>query len=129
MAVSDLSGDVKSFLDEHVTSVMQLEVLLMLRETGVVSTPSDVSRRVGGSVDAAIACLTALDRSGLVDRLADEAELRYRYGPSTPKLAKTVDDVADSYARRKVAVITHIYSEPDDPLRSFSDAFRLRKER
>jgi hypothetical protein len=63
----------------------------------------------------------------------------YRYRPSTPELNAAVADLAKAYADRRVTVISLIYSKPTeksveppkppttDPLKSFSEAFRLRK--
>lgn len=127
--MADLSDDVRAFIDERIPSVMQLEVLLHLRASGGSCTPNDVSRRVGGSLDAVIVCFTELERGGLAHRIDDETEIRYEYAPADRSLAATVDAVAAAYASRKVAVVTQIFSRPDDPLRSFSDAFRLRKDR
>jgi len=128
--MSDLPDDVAAFLRAHITSVMQLEVLLHLRgRAGDAVAPSQLSRELGGSVDAAIACLLELERAGLVDRADDPNELCYRYEPGDRTVASAVDAVADAYARRKVAVVTEIFSEPPDDLRSFSDAFRFRKDR
>lgn len=127
--MADLPDDVQAFLREHVTSVMQLEVLLHLRAAPAACTPMQVSREVGGSVDAAIGCLRALEQTGLVEQVDDESELLYRFAPRSKKLSEGVAAVADSYARRKVAVVTQIFSRPDDPLQSFSDAFRIRRGR
>jgi hypothetical protein len=65
----------------------------------------------------------------------------YRFRPSTPELNAAVADLAKAYADRRVTVISLIYSKPSektvlaypakppatDPLKSFSEAFRLRK--
>lgn len=127
--MAGLPDDVVRFLRAHIESVMQLEVLLHLRSApGEPHEPHVLSRELGGSVDAAIGCLTTLERSGLIVR-DDPAELSYRYAPSDAELAEAVDAVADTYAKRKVAVVTEIFSQPKDDLRSFSDAFRLRKDR
>jgi hypothetical protein len=127
--MADLPDHVQAFLREHITSVMQLEVLLHVRAAQAPCTPMQVSREVGGSVDAAIGCLTSLEQSGLTARTDDESDLLFRFAPRTPKLRAGVDAVADAYARRKVAVVTQIFSRPDDPLQSFSDAFRIRRSR
>lgn len=127
--MAELPDEVRAFLRAHIESVMQLEVLLCLRnEPDVAHEPTQLSRELGGSVDAAIACLSALERSNLVVR-DDPAELAHRYAPADRSLAAAVDLLADTYAKRKVAVVTEIFSQPKDDLRSFSDAFRLRKDR
>lgn len=127
--MADLPEDVRSFLRAHIESVMQLEVLLCLRRRpDVAHDPTELSRELGGSVDAAISCLRELERSRLVVR-DDPDELTHRYAPADRDLAGAVDLLADTYAKRKVAVVTEIFSQPKDDLRSFSDAFRLRRER
>ena len=128
--MADLPGDVQRFLNDHVQSVMQLEVLLRLRAApDEVHSPMGLSRELGGSVDAAIACLRGLEATGLAAPSDDPDELAYSYRPRDRGLAATVDQVADAYAKRKVAVVSEIFREPQDALRSFSDAFRIRKDR
>lgn len=128
--MTDLSDGVQRFLSDHVQSVMQLEVLLRLRAAPEQAhSPMGLSRELGGSVDLAIACLRDLEATGLVAPSDDPDELAYRYRPRNRGLASIVDEVADAYAKRKVAVVTEIFSEPQDALRSFSDAFRIRKGR
>jgi hypothetical protein len=39
-----------------------------------------------------------------------------------------IDQLADLYQQRRVAVITQIYSRPVKNVQTFADAFRLRKE-
>ena len=127
--MAELSDDVSAFLRAHVTSVMQLEVLLHLRASPDAVDPTQLSRELGGSVDSAIGCLLDLERSGLVERSDDPGELCFRYAPRDEGLDGSVDAVADAYAKRKVAVVTAIFTEPADDLRSFSDAFRIRKDK
>ncbi|HTU80889.1 MAG TPA: hypothetical protein VMF61_02105 [Candidatus Acidoferrales bacterium] len=45
-----------------------------------------------------------------------------------PEADELVRRLAELYADRRTAVIERIFSEPRDPLQSFADAFRLRKE-
>jgi hypothetical protein len=60
----------------------------------------------------------------------------YQYQPATAELDRTVADLARAYADRRVSIISLIYSNPRpagprpaDPLKSFSDAFRIRKDK
>lgn len=126
--MSELPENVRQFLRDHISSVMHLEVLLRLRAAPDDHlTPMQLSSELGGSVDLAIACLAQLERSGLVRQVDDD--LTYRYSPQDRARAAVVDTVADTYTRRKVAVVSEIFRQPDDPLRDFSNAFRLRRER
>ena len=124
--MSGLPDDVRGFVEAHITTVMQLEVLLHLAAAPTETfEPPQLSTRLGGSPDAVILALEQLVASRLVER--DEEELRYRYAPASPELAAAVTAVAGTYANRKVAVVTLIFSTPSDDLRDFSNAFRFRK--
>jgi hypothetical protein len=51
-----------------------------------------------------------------------------RHGPHTPELADQVGRLLQLYRERPVTMIKMIYARAKDPLRVFSDAFRIRKE-
>lgn len=124
--MSGLPDDVRAFVEGNITTVMQLEVLLHLAAApDETFEPTQLSARLGGSPDAVILGLEQLVSARLVER--DEEELRYRYAPASPDLAAAVTSVAGTYATRKVAVVTLIFSKPSDDLSEFSRAFRLRK--
>lgn len=126
--MSDLPDDVTQFLERHITSVMQLEVLLALRSEGQPVTTRQLIRNIGGSVDQVLHCILALDQAGLVEQLEEGDEIGARYVASG-KLDTTVGHVADEYSKRKVRVVTFLLRDPGDPLESFSDAFKLRRDR
>jgi hypothetical protein len=54
---------------------------------------------------------------------------RYRYHPSTDGTESTIDDLAESYAKYRVAVIGLIFSKPSERVTVFADAFRIRRRR
>jgi hypothetical protein len=41
----------------------------------------------------------------------------------------TLDDLAESYAKYRVTVVTLIFTKPSDDIAQFPDAFRIRRER
>ena len=113
------------FIGEHISSVEGLEVLLLLHgeperwwradEIGaeLKSVPESVSLR-----------LADLREHDLVEANADGA-----HRVSRAVDAAAVDELRESYRRRRVAVIAAIFAEPgDDPAQDFADAFRLRKD-
>jgi hypothetical protein len=53
---------------------------------------------------------------------------RYRFEPSSPALAKSVEALAASYADRRVSVVAALDAEPGERIREFADAFRIRRE-
>jgi predicted transcriptional regulator of viral defense system len=69
--------------------------------------------------------LSRLHDIGLVERLADGA---YRYRPSSPELEALVVELARLHAERPLAIAQAIHGGPDDKLRAFSDAFKLKKD-
>ncbi|HEU4885729.1 MAG TPA: hypothetical protein VFT45_26070 [Longimicrobium sp.] len=124
---ADLS-DARRFISEHLSSAEQLDVLLLLHaEPGGSFSAVDVSERVYTVPAAALLRMDELARAGLLmtDGAADP---RYRYAPASPALAERVDTLARAYRADRVGVVRMIYDKPkDDPVRSFADAFRLRR--
>jgi len=119
---------VRRFIIDHIGSVEALEILLLLAAGTVREyTAEEVSRILCTSLESAAARLQELHRSKLLARVETANSLKYRFDPAAPG-AKVVADLEKVYKTRRVSVISFIYSNPTDPLRAFSDAFRLRKD-
>jgi hypothetical protein len=119
---------VSRFITEQLSSVAQLEMLLLLRHDPERTwTPSDVGQSLYTSPEVCAAQLEDLRSRGLLSRL--ESESRYRYAPSSPELEAVVTILAELYRERRVTVITLIYSKPVDKVQTFADAFKLRREK
>jgi hypothetical protein len=119
-------ASVRGFIASHIVSVAQLEVLLLLRAAAdKVWTPSEVSRALVTQPEAAAGWLDDLRERGL----ASESEGRYRFTPSSQELDRIVDDLAESYANYRVAVIGLIFARPSERITLFADAFRIRRKR
>ena len=125
--VGDFPADVERFLLQNITSVDQLEVLLLLRaDPGRTWSPAAVSRELATQPEAAAQRLADLQALRLVVP-AEGHDRPYRYAPATDDLRAQVDRLAQVYKERRVAVITLIYSKPHSQAQAFADAFRLRK--
>lgn len=123
--MSDLPPVVRAFLDEHIFSASQLEVLLLLREDeGRDVSLADVSRRTALPQSSLGPWLDAFVSRGLLTRDGD----LYRYAPQDAETSGAVDTVADFYRRRKTTATRYIYASTSDPLIRFADAFRLRRD-
>lgn len=121
--------DLKQFLLGHVSSVAQLEALLLLRSQREREwTADEVSRALATTAEMASEQLAELQARGLLARKG-EPNTRYQYWPATPDLDAQVSRLETTYRERRVAVITAIYSQPVDKVRTFADAFRLRKDK
>lgn len=123
--MSDLPPLVQAFLDEHIFSASQLEVLLLLREDGGRPASLDeVSRRTALPQSSMGPWLDAFVSRGLLTREGD----MYRFAPVDGQMEEVVAEVADVYRRRRTTVSRYIYARTQDPLVRFADAFRLRRD-
>lgn len=111
-------------MNDRIESVGQLEVLLLLSRASGPLTADAVARELRIDPAGAEQQLQQLVRRGLVAG----SQSGFVYAPATPELAAAMADLARLYADRRVTVISLIYSKPPDALRSFADAFRIRKD-
>jgi hypothetical protein len=124
----DFPADVERFILEHITSVEQIEVLLLLRAHSDKDWNAQaVSRAIYTQPDAAAMRLADLHGRGFLTAQKEPGE--YRYHPQSDEQKRLVDRLAELYKERRVAVISLIYSKPQDPVQVFADVFRLRKEK
>lgn len=119
---------VEVFIGEHLTSVAQLEILLLLRGQGERAfSAHDVAEALRIDPGWAAGELERLRTRGLFAK--SESETGYCYTPATQELATAVDDLAKTFATHRVAVITMIFAAPSDSVGSFADAFKLRRDK
>jgi hypothetical protein len=125
---NDLPEDVRRFIADHIESVEQLEILLLLHQHGGrVWTAESVARELRIAPISAGERLDDLARASILSRTqGNPAE--YRYAPASPKLDEAVAGLATAYSERRVTVINLIFSKPVDKIRTFADAFRLRRD-
>jgi hypothetical protein len=118
---------VRRFIVAHIDSVESLEILLLLFGGSAREfSASEVSRNLCTGLESAKAQLHQLHKAGLL-AVAVADPPTYRFNPGSPE-APVVADLEKIYKTRRVSVISFIYSKPTDPLRAFSDAFKLRKD-
>ncbi len=128
MAEAQIPDEVRRLVAEHIPTAEMLEIVLLLaREPGRGWTADEVSRRVFTVPAAAVASLEGLVARGLAasDTAADPS---YRFAPATDELRRQVEALSEAYRVSRVAVIQLVFQKPADPLRSFADAFRMRRD-
>lgn len=129
MSEHELTDDVRTLIANHITSVEQLEILLLLRSRPDVDfRVEEVADEIRTSARSAGARLEDLRARGLVSSRADGAATVYRYQPASEWLRRTVERLADAYAHRRFTVIELIFAKPIEKLRLYADAFRFRKD-
>jgi hypothetical protein len=124
-AVDDvIPPDVRDFIIRNIDTVSQLEALLMLRanpdeswEAGRIASRVYASDRELGDV------LERFTADGFVRRDGD----LYRYDAKDPAVVSTIGELARYYTSHLIPVTNMIHAKPRS-MRSFSDAFKLRKE-
>jgi len=106
--------------------VLQLEILLLIRERGEQWTSSSIAHELRITDQSAALHLHDLHLRGLLGPPADGA---YGFAPKTAELRGLVDELAACYAATRYTVINLIFSEPGDSARTLAEAFRFRKKR
>lgn len=126
--LDELDDEVQAFIAEHISSVAQLEVLLLLKQHSDQPWDAEqVARALYAGATLLADELAEWRTRGLLEEIPAKPGA-YRYAPRSPALAAVVERIEDAYKNRRVSVITAIYSKPIDNLRTFADAFRIRKE-
>jgi hypothetical protein len=122
-----IARDVQQFVHDHLTSVAQLEILLLLhRDPSRRLTAHEVSEALRIDPEWAGAEMSRLVERGLF--VSEEESAGYCFAPSRKRDAQTVDDLARLFSTHRVSVITLIFSRPSDSIGSFADAFKLRRD-
>lgn len=125
----DIRADLRDFIVNEVGSIAQLELLLLLHQDAQKDwTAEQAAKALYTAVDATAALLEAFRTRGYVV-LKDGQPHRYQFANRSPEQTQLMRDLASLYQTRRVTVINLIYAGPEEKLRSFADAFRLRKRR
>jgi hypothetical protein len=120
-----ITDEVAAFLSAHIDSIDRLEILLFLRQRASQSwSAAEVAKELRIGLAAAADQLARLAKDDLLT-----LGPRYRYAPLTPALAQAVDALERAYHERRVSIITLIFSKPNEKIRTFADAFKLRKDK
>ena len=118
---------VVAFVGSHITSLLQLEALLLVFESGQRSrAAAQLASEMYVPASALEGWLDGFVTAGFLERAEDGG---YRL-PDSPEVYELLTEVAEAYVRRRISLGRLIFSRPEpDSRTSFSDAFRLRKDR
>ena len=122
--MTGVPAEVRRFIAAEIESVGQLEVLLLLRGAADKNwTAEEVARALVMQTPSVEIWLQTMAGRGLV-AAADDT---YRFAPPSAEVERTIDGLAESYAKYRVAVIGVIFSRPSEGVTRFSEAFRIRR--
>ena len=128
MSQGEITPEIKRLVAEHIDAADQLDILLLLHSAPHRGwTAREVSESVFTVPTAATLRLEQLVQAGFL-ATSGGADPSYTYRPATPALREQVDALAAVYRANRVAVIQLVFQKAADPLKSFSDAFRLRRD-
>lgn len=117
---------VLSFVRDSLRSAWSVELLLLLyREPRRSWAVEAIVRELRGSTQLVSEGIAILETAGLV-AVAPSGEISYR--PKSAELAELVASLAELYAQKPFAVLRTIFASPSAKIRSFSDAFRFKKD-
>jgi hypothetical protein len=101
-----------TLLLDRIETVMQLEVLLALRDAARTVEPSDLTRSIGGSVDHVADALGALERAGLATRVNDHLVDGFAYRAG--RADASVDRLAEIYPSHRVRIVAYVAGRATD---------------
>ncbi|MGH7087290.1 MAG: hypothetical protein ACREFQ_00135, partial [Stellaceae bacterium] len=121
-----LLQDVRDLIASSIPSVWTLEALLLMRRVPEREwREPELIRELRGSALVVSNALRALTAAGLVLETSPGC---FCYRPARAELGTTVDQIAAAYLERKYAVTQAILAAPNDRIRTFADAFRIKKD-
>ena len=124
-----LAPALTEFMFRFCPSVACLEALLYMHaHPDRLWTPSELAGGIQPlSLDDARDLLATLYGHGFLTAVSGDG---FRYEPNSPELARETDALAKAYAEQRIVVLEHLARLAGlDPVRSFADAFVIRKDR
>jgi hypothetical protein len=116
---------VRRFILEHLHSIEQLEVLLLLHRTGPASwTAAAISAELRSSPSSVAQRLTSLVARGLVAKRDGDA---YHFASERKEVREAVQAVAETYRVRPFTIMELISRNRSPLLRQLAQTFRTRK--
>jgi hypothetical protein len=121
-----VSDTLSQFIRDRLPSLEQIEIVLLLRRDASRSwTAPEVAGSLSTPPESTAMRLFLLASNGVIVFDGSSGLPRYRY---TPGNEAVMDELQRTYdERRDVLVALAGGGAPADPLRSFADAFRLKK--
>jgi hypothetical protein len=117
-----LSAQVRDFVIRHITSIEQLELLLLFASDPAKSwIIEQLVKEISSSPESVNQRVQQLVEEGFLARNGDI----FRFAPNSPEKAAVVPELLAAYRNYRVRITELIYSRAG-VLKVFSDAFKLR---
>ncbi len=127
MAEKDIPDEVKKFIFLNINSLEQLEVLLFLHKYSENKYSSaEIAQELRTNPGSTEEKLKEIYSLGILN-ITDKTNPFYQYNQANKYIVE-INMLAKAYRDYKHTVITLIFSKPLDNIRSFADAFKLKKD-
>lgn len=128
MSRSGFPDDLVRFIVRRIPTYRAAEILVhVARDPARAWTPDEIAGALAGLPASGVReDLDHFAREGLVEI---ESEGRFRYAPSSDELRAAVVLLVDAYDRRPVTLVRLMDSLATERIRSFADAFRLKRDK
>ncbi|HEV2455806.1 MAG TPA: hypothetical protein VGY98_16190 [Verrucomicrobiae bacterium] len=125
---NELSEELRQFIKEHIKSLEQLEILLLLYNAPDRAwTIDDVFKGLQTNLHSVAERLKSLAAAGFVS-IEGTGNPVYRFHPGSDVLKQRISELHKAYALSKYKVIEAIFSPPRDQAQKFADSFKLRRK-
>lgn len=120
-----MNSDLIEFVETSFGSVWSLELLLMLyRDPSRIWTSDELVHELRSSEVVVAQSIERLVAAGLALVEKDDC---VRYGPASPEQNDLIAQLEEEYRRKPAAIRRLILQNPVEKLRTFADAFKLKK--
>jgi hypothetical protein len=127
--VGPIPSDIKEFLFAHIDSVDQLEILrLVAADPQKEHSALSLAQELQIPLQTVEAHVNALGARGLLT-MVNQQPLMCKHGPLSEELDRGVQELVKTYLERPVSLIKMVYERPKEQIKTFADAFRLKKEK
>lgn len=125
---NELSEEIRSFIKQYITSLEQLEILLLLSKEPERSwTVQQVFNITQSNLTSIAERLKNLALAGFLV-MEDKSVAIFRFQPNSAEIAGHVAALQRAYAASKYKVVEAIFSAPQSQARQFADSFKIRKK-
>jgi hypothetical protein len=122
-----VSETLRTFLQQRLASLDQIDVvLLLMRDPSRSWTAPEVATELKTAPQAAAMRLFLLASGGLI-AFEPTSVPRYRYVGGDEELEQCLRELAEIYPADRKAIVDVVEPGAQDPIRSFADAFKLKK--
>ncbi len=124
--INSIPHEIREFLSDCIESVSQLELLLFIFERkDTIWKADELSRELRTHSTMASRQMELLYQKGI---LSKTSEGQFKYAPTRPEIHQRVSSLFNIYHERPVAIVTFIFTKPEDKLKGFADAFKFKKD-